>query len=225
MMAAQMFKNYTDYRSWFDREFGGKPMYEPFTEDQFLQGYDTYRLKVAKRVFGLSPVESRYTLESWYALGVPNRDEIFASMNAWRDGAIRTLYLWSKDPGTGKTGFAAACAKDYAESYRGSTTFLRIPEFSLMPYAEQNEAIFNAGDTDCAVLDDAHRFKFSVPAQADVWHALCDRLLSSRTKLIVTANASFQALSASCGKDLAAAWDRIRAGGMDCIEVQGASLR
>ena len=220
-----MAQTYKEYLEEFATKYADFPMYEPFPEHIWSQGYNTFMVRMPKSVHGLTGDEASYTLQSWWELNVPNRKEMLGALNMWRDGAIRTIYLWSTKPGTGKTGFAVACARDFADSCKGNALIVRIPDFSMLPYAEQSEVIARASEYQAVILDDAHRFRFTIPGQADMWHSLCDRLNRQGTKVIVTANASFNALAHSCGQDLAASWDRIRAGGMEVIEVQGGSLR
>jgi len=168
--------------------------------------------------------ETRYTLETWREIAA-SPDRILQETEPWRKGVFRTLFLWSQNPGVGKTGLGVALLRDLAERGEADGRIVRMPHLSIMSFAEQTALVRSLSSAGAVLLDDVHRFRFSTAAQADLFHTLADMLLMDKTRLVMTANASFRTIQETVGADSFAAFDRLRSGGLLEIAFEGDSLR
>lgn len=215
-----------EYERWLANGWAerGNASFLPPTLDEYCAGNLTGRVRISGAVYGVQGVEHHYSLESWHLRGFEWADEAAQLEKALDSGAVRSAWISSKEPGTGKTGWVISYLKRRCK-WTTRAEIIRIPRCNTTPFAELNTMVVQVQGRDIVVLDDIHRLRFSAEPMQQWFHALADALYIGGKSVIVTANASMAAVAKAAGEEYHASFDRLREGGLMQVKAEGTSKR
>jgi hypothetical protein len=226
-MVAENLKTNEQLRAQYEAWCAANPAMPPYchpTFDLWAAGYKEFSVIRTGRVHGLEPREQEYTLDSWKAW-VNGSGAAVAACQDLVVGAVRTVWLHSRQPGTGKTGLAIATAREFALSGRGDVAVVRMPRLQLADQESRAALFEQIKYCKLLILDDFHRYGWGSSRAADLLHTILDMVYNRRVSVIVTANVSMDGLMSAIDEDFHAAIDRLRDGGCVVEALNGESKR
>lgn len=223
-MLAAKYDTYAALLEAWVQEFGSKPRHVPPTEDEFRLGYYEGRVMPLGRVDGLQGAETGYSWKSWLLCQFDWEVEARSVFKTITCGAVRCAWLYSANPGVGKTGFAIGLCREMIEHAQRSQ-IIRLPEMSGASWAQREKAALSIADYDLTILDDIHRIRWTSEWASDWVHAVLDSAFTHRKQVIVTSNVRYDQIVRAAGRDFLASFDRLQEGGLTEVECQGESAR
>lgn len=198
-----------------------------------IEGFEYDEPTVSRgNVYGVSGRERSYSLATWQEKTGLDPEPLlrpFASLEA------HGLWLWSKQPGTGKTGLAIGYLIDASlavasgpEKRNGrSSVIVRIPRLALMGFEGLERTLDMIADrwVSMILFDDLTRVPLDKAWHQTAFHEVIDAAYRRSLRPLVTAQVSASASFDAMPTSVHAALDRLFDGGLHVVELEGNSRR